>query len=358
MKAVKAAVIHKRGALEIRTFPKPVLNDEELLVKVHMCGICGSDQHIFRGDWGEPYPIIPGHEFVGTVEELGKNAAQKHGVKLGDKVAVEMILPCGACRWCKEGFYNLCVKDREEGRQYGCNISCTREPHLFGGWSQVLYVPSNAIVHRIPDHVPWHRAVLTEPLAVTVRAVHLTPPKLGDTVAVIGAGPIGLLTAVAAKAAGAAAVILIGTRDERLALGKQLGADEVIDFRKEDAGSRLLELTGGRGADLVFETAGTPQAQKDSLNYARKGGTVNYLGLTGNRPVTIETDNQMTFKELKLQTSFLSAWGYQGAIDLIASGRFPIEKMVTHEFALDEAEQALQCASNREEKAIKVVLIP
>ncbi len=127
MKAVKAAVIHKRGALEIRTFPKPVLNDEELLVKVHMCGICGSDQHIFRGDWGEPYPIIPGHEFVGTVEELGKNAAQKHGVKLGDKVAVEMILPCGACRWCKEGFYNLCVKDREEGRQYGCNISCTRE---------------------------------------------------------------------------------------------------------------------------------------------------------------------------------------------------------------------------------------
>jgi len=358
MKAVKAAVIPRRGEIEKGSFPKPILGEEDLLVKVEMCGICGSDLHIFHGDWGEPYPLIPGHEFVGIVAEIGKNASQKHGVNLGDKVAVEMILPCGTCTWCREGYYNLCVKDKEEGRQYGCNISSSREPHLFGGWSEYLYVPSDALVHKIPDHVPWRRAVLIEPMAVAVRAVNLTPPKLGDSVVVVGAGPIGLLTTTAAKTAGAGSVILIGTREERLALGKELGADVTIDFRKEDAKAKLHELTGGKGANVVFETAGTPQAQKDSLDYARAGGTVNYIGLTGNKRVPIETDKQMTFKELTLQTSFLSAWAYQGAIDIIANGKFPVEKIITHEFSLDQVEKAIQCASNREEKAIKVILIP
>ncbi|GEN34775.1 MULTISPECIES: zinc-dependent alcohol dehydrogenase [Aneurinibacillus] len=344
--------------MSIQLFDKPKLRDDELLVKVEMCGICGSDQHIFQGDWGEPYPLIPGHEFVGTVAEAGSKACQKHGIQVGDKVAVEMIIPCNTCYWCRKGLYNLCIKDREQGMQYGCNISCEREGRLYGGWSEYLYVPANAIVHRIPDHVPWERAVLIEPLAVTVRAVNLTPPKIGDTVVVVGSGTIGLLTVVAVRAAGAGKVILVGTRTERLALGKELGADAVVDFRLEDAGSFIMEHTDGIGADLVFETAGTPAAQADSLNYARPGGVVNYIGLTGRKTVSIDTDWQMTFKELTLQTSFLSAHSYQGAIKLIADGQYPVEKLITHRFPLEQVEEAIACSADRATKALKVVLLP
>jgi alcohol dehydrogenase len=358
MTKVKAAVISEKSKIELRAFPYPDLNENDLLVKVEMCGVCGSDLHIFSGDWGEPYPLIPGHEFVGKIESLGSNAAQHHNIKIGDRVAVEMILPCGTCRLCRSGMYNLCIEDQKEGRQYGCNISCERTPHLFGGWSEYLYVPKNAIVHRIPDHVPLRRAVLTEPLAVAVRAVNLTQPKLGDNVVVVGAGPIGLMTVVAAKAAGAYPVILIGTREERLLLGKTFGADCVIDYRNENALERLLELTEGAGGNIVFETAGTPQAQKESLDYSCAGGTVNYVGLTGNKSVSIETDKQMTFKELKVQTSFLSAWSYEGAINIISSGKFEIEKMITHEFILEDVEKAIRFSSNRGENAIKVVIVP
>ncbi|MFM1655603.1 zinc-binding dehydrogenase [Brevibacillus sp. B_LB10_24] len=358
MKAVKSAVISAKEQLEIRSFPLPGLGRGEMLIKVEMCGICGSDLHIFRGDWGEPYPLIPGHEFIGRVAQMGEGAAERHQVRIGDRVAVEMILPCWECEYCKAGRYNLCLQDRSEGRQYGCNISMTRAPSLYGGWSEYLFVPPNAIVHRIPEHVPLRRAVLVEPLAVAVRAVHLTPPRLGDCVAVIGAGPIGLLTAVAAKAAGAGCVILVGTREERLALGKELAADFAVDFRQENAREKVRAYSGGRGADIVFETAGTVSGQIDSLHYARTAGVVNYVGLTGNKTVPIHTDAEMTFKEVKLQTSFLSAGAYQAAIRIISGGRYPIEKLITHEFSLDQAYRGLQCAANRDEKAIKVILVP
>ncbi|RQW74830.1 hypothetical protein EBB45_09525 [Lysinibacillus composti] len=356
MSKAKVAVITDKLKIEMKALPIPEIGDKDLLVKVEMCGVCGSDLHIYQGDWGEPYPLIPGHEFIGRVEALGSNASLIHNVNLGDRVAVEMILPCGECYSCRSGLYNLCEKDRDEGRQYGCNISSNREGTLFGGWSEYLYVPKNALVHRIPEHVPLKRAVLTEPLAVAVRAVNNTKPNLGDSIVIVGAGPIGLLTVVAAKSAGAYPIILVGSREERLSLGKEFGADYVIDYRSENVLEGVLSITQGRGANIVFETAGTPKAQRDSMDYARVGGKVNFVGLTGNKTVQIETDLQMTFKELKVYTSFLSAWSYQGAINIIANGQFPIEKMITHEFSLDEVELALSYSANRTENAIKVAI--
>lgn len=356
MSRARAAVITEKLKIEMKALPIPEIGDKDLLVKIEMCGVCGSDLHIYQGDWGEPYPLIPGHEFIGRVEALGENAAQFHNVKLGDRVAVEMILPCGECTPCKTGLYNLCEKDRDEGRQYGCNISSDREGTFYGGWSEYLYVPQNAIVHRIPEHVPLKRAVLTEPLAVAVRAVNNTKPNLGDSVVVVGGGPIGLLTIVAAKAAGADPIILVGSREERLSLGIEFGADYVIDYRRENVLERIMSITEGRGANIVFETAGTPKSQRDSMDYAQVGGFVNFVGLTGNKPVQIETDLQMTFKELKVYTSFLSAWSYQGAINIISKGQFPIEKMITHEFSLEEVEKALSYSANRTDNAIKVAI--
>jgi threonine dehydrogenase-like Zn-dependent dehydrogenase len=355
---VKAAVAVSPGHLEIQHFPRPALGAGDLLLRVELCGVCGSDVHLFHGDWGNPYPVILGHEFIGTVAEIGEQAARLHGLTPGNRIAVEMIWPCHQCFWCQRGLYNLCVEDQREGRQFGCNIVATRPPFLWGGWAEYMYVPAGSLVHRAPDDLLWEQLVLIEPLAVAGRAVNLTGVTLGDTAVVVGSGPIGLMTVVAARAAGVGQLILVGTREKRLALGKALGADVCIDFRQEDALARVRALTGGWGADLVFETAGSLTSQTEALSYARRAGTVTFIGLTGNWPVTFHPDQQLVTREIRLQSSILSAWAYQGAINIIQSKRFPIEKVVTHRFPLEAAGEALETSISSKEVAGKVVIAP
>ncbi len=355
---VRAAVTTSPGHIEVQRFPRPALGPGDMLLKVELCGVCGSDVHLFHGDWGNPFPVILGHEYIGTVAELGEQAAQKHGVSPGDRVAVEMIWPCHDCFYCQQGLYNLCDLDQTEGRQFGCNISSARPPHLWGGWAEYLFVPQGSLVHRLPEDIPWEALVLTEPLAVAVRAVNLTPISIGDTAVVVGSGPIGLVTVVAAQAAGAGRVVLVGTREKRLVLGQELGASEIVDFRQEDALPRVRQLTSSRGADIVFETAGTVESQVQALSYARRAATVTFVGLTGNRPVTFYPDQQIVQREVRIQSSILSAWAYQGAIEIIKSQRFPIEKLVTHKFPLEQASEALHLSMHGKDQAVKVVLAP
>lgn len=355
---LEAAVAVEAGKMEIRRFPKPAIGPRDLLMRVELCGICGSDQHLFTGDWGTPFPLILGHEFVGTVAEVGDEASARHGVSMGDHITVEMAVPCHECYWCQRGYYNLCEKDLNDGWQYGCNIPIARAPSLWGGYAEYLYVPHSALVHRIASRVPWRAAVLVEPLAVAVRAINLTRITLGDSVVVVGPGTIGLAAVMAAKTAGTGQVILVGTRDSRLELGRTLGADAVINTREEDPVARVKALTGGRGADAVFETAGTATAQQECFNYARRGGVVTIVGLTGDKVVPLNTDRQLAFKEIRLQASFLSAWGYQGAISIIESGRFPLEKLVTQVFPLPAAKEALDFARCNKDECIKAVLAP
>jgi alcohol dehydrogenase len=355
---VRAAVATGPGKLEMQRFPRPALGAGDMLLRVELCGVCGSDVHLFHGDWGNPYPVILGHEFIGTVADIGEAAAATHGISAGDRVAVEMIWPCHQCFWCQRGLYNLCLEDQREGRQFGCNIISTRPPFLWGGWSEYMYVPAGSLVHRVPDDLSWEALALVEPLAVAGRAVNLTPVALGDTAVVVGSGPIGLMAVVAARAAGVGQLILVGAREKRLALGRELGADVCIDFRQEDALAKIRALTGGRGADLVFETAGTVTSQGDALSYARKAGAVTLIGLTGNRPVTFQPDQQLVTREIRLQSSILSAWAYQGAIQIIASRRFPMEKVVTHRFPLEAGREALETSISAKDMAGKVVIAP
>ena len=238
-----AAVAVAPGLLELQRLPIPEIGRRDLLMKVRLCGICGSDQHLLRNDWNTTYPLVLGHEFVGTVDRVGEQAAARHGVAAGDRIAVEMYVPCQECFFCRRGLYNLCERDLDEGWQFGCNIPTTRAPGLWGGYAEYLYVPYRALVHRVSSTVNWNAAVLIEPLAVAVRAVNLTPISLGDSVVVVGPGTIGLLAAVAAKSAGAGQVILVGTRDSRLALGAGMGADVVVNARDEGPGGE------GEGAD-------------------------------------------------------------------------------------------------------------
>jgi len=221
----------------------------------------------------------------------------------------------------------------------------------------LLYVPPEAAVFRVPKEIPWDVAVLTEPLAVCCRAVLLSRPRLGDTAVVVGAGPIGLLCIPAVKAAGAQRVILVGSRANRLELSRALGADEVVDVRAGHALAEVLELTGGRGADLVFETAGTADSHAQSVTYARRGGTVTLIGLTGTKSAGFDTD-QIVADELRVQGSYLSAGAYPAAIGLLARGELPFERLVTQRFPLAEAARALQASVERRDGCIKVVIDP
>ncbi len=355
---VRAAVAVAKDQIEIQRFPRPQLGPKDLLIRLALCGVCGSDPHLVRGDWPTPYPLVIGHEMIGTVEEATGEAESHHGVRVGDHVAIDMLVPCRACFFCQSGLPNLCERDMKEGWQLGCSVPTTRAPALWGGWAEMLYLPAEAAVFRVPETIPWNVAVLTEPLAVCCRAVRLTRPRLGDTAVVVGAGAIGLLSVVAAKAGGAQRVILVGSRANRLELGLALGADEAVDVRAGNALAEVLELTGGRGADVVFETAGTVEAQQRALPYARRGGTVTFIGMTGGKTVGLNIDAQIVEKELRLQGSNLSAGAYPAAIGILARGDLPFERLVTHTFPLAEAATALQTSVERLGDSIKVVIDP
>lgn len=362
---VTAAVLTAARKIEIREFEKPELGSKDFLVRVKYCGICGSDVHMWQGHWNPPYPMILGHEFIGEVADAGNEALEWRKLNEGDQIAVEMIIPCHKCEWCQRGYYNLCLSDDrsispENGVEYGCNIPITRPPTaLWGGNSQYLYVPENAIVHRFENRVDWKEAVLTEPLAVSVRAAMRGNIQAGNSVVVVGPGPIGLLAVVAAKAAGAQRLILTGTRDSRLKVGEALGADYTVNITKvQDPVEEVKQLTNGFGADIVLETAGKPSAQEQSLRMARKSGTVVIVGLTGGENLTIDPDAALMGKELDVKASFLSAHAYQEAIKIIQSGRFELKKLITHVYPLRGIEKAFQTVTKRERGAIKVLLDP
>jgi threonine dehydrogenase-like Zn-dependent dehydrogenase len=234
-----------RRALEVREFPTPRLGAGDLLVRVRLCGICGSDLHWWDGHWAPRYPTVMGHEFIGEVAAIGEEAARRRGLAPGDPVAVEMLLPCWECERCRDGHYNLCEEDdrsvdERRGRQYGCNMPADRPPTpLWGGYAQFLYAPREALVHRLPRDLPWERMVFTEPLAVACRAVARGGVRPGESVVVIGPGLVGLMLTIAAKAAGASPVVVTGTRDYRLDRALELGADATINVRTSEPEGEL-----------------------------------------------------------------------------------------------------------------------
>jgi len=362
---VTAAVLTAPRKIEIGEFEKPKLGPRDFLMRVKYCGICGSDLHIWDGSWNPPYPLILGHEFIGEVADAGSEALEWRRLREGDQIAVEMIIPCHRCEWCRRGLYNLCLSDDrsispENGVEYGCNIPVERPPTaLWGGYSQYLYVPENAIVHKFEDRVDWKEAALTEPLAVSARAVKRGGVQANSSVVVVGPGPIGLLAVVAAKAAGAKPIILTGTRGFRLKVGEDLGADHTVDITKvQNPVEEVRKLTNSFGADIVIETAGTPSAQEQSLRMVKKAGRVVMVGLTGERSLTINPDAELLNKELDVRASFLSAHTYRDAMEIIQSGRFELKRVITHIYPLRDVGEAFQAVMKREGGIIKALLDP
>ncbi len=344
---VRAVVQTGPRTLEMREFPRPEIGPDDGLMRVEANGICGSDVEIFRGHLHgrSAQPFIPGHEPMGIIEEIGERAAERWGVTVGDRVALEVIVPCRSCADCLVGRYQAC-----RNKQHGHGVTPVDvAPHLYGGFAEYLYLAPNAVMHRIDPTLPIDIAAMYNPLGAGVRwAVDLGEVGLGDTVVVLGAGQRGLAAVLAAKAAGARTVIITGLEADRhkLDVAEELGADHtvVVDGPEgRDIVAFVSELTGGRMADVALDL--TPMAAgpiTDALTVVRHGGRVVLAGLKGGGEIPLNTDLIIN-RGLTIRGAFgVDAAANEKAIALLESGRFPLERLHTHTFGLDQVAEAIE----------------
>ncbi|HEX4087861.1 MAG TPA: zinc-binding dehydrogenase [Trebonia sp.] len=342
---VRAVVQTGPRQMELREFPRPVIGpDDGALLRVEACGICGSDVEQYKGAMGtRGLPMIPGHEPLGIIEEIAPTTAARWGVAVGDRVAVEILIPCRSCDLCLAGQYMQC---KSKAGSHGGYNPPERGLGLWGGYAEYMHLHPNSIVHRVRGDIPAEIAVMYNPLGAGVRwALQYGGVHLGSTVLVLGAGQRGLAAILAAKYVGAGLIIATGlARDARkLELAREFGADHTINVDEEDTVARVRELTGGDGVDVVLDL--TPMAQRpilDAINAVRWGGTIVLAGLKGHQDIPIPTD-MLINKALTVKGAFsVDAAAYTAAIKLIESGQFPLEKMQTHKFGLDDVEHAIK----------------
>jgi threonine dehydrogenase-like Zn-dependent dehydrogenase len=344
---VRAAVQVAPRTIEIREFPRPEIGPDDGLLRVEANGICGSDVEAYRGHlrMGKGGPVVPGHEPLGIVEEVGENAAQRWGVQPGDRVALEVIVPCRSCHDCLTGRYQSC-----RYRRYGHGVTGVDvAPSLWGGLAEYLYLTPGAVLHKVDRDLPAELAVMFNPLGAGVRwAVHLGGVGLGDTVLVLGAGQRGLASVVAARAAGAGTIIVTGLQADahKLELARRFGANHTLTVDGSDAADVVEvvgDLTGGAMADVVLEL--TPMAAAPvthALQAARHGGTVVLAGLKGGAEIPLQTDLIIN-RALTVRGAFgVDARGYADAIAIIESRRFPLEELHTHTFGLGDTALAIE----------------
>ncbi len=347
-KEVTAAVAVAPGKTELRSLPFPELAPDAGMLEVEATGVCGSDWGYYTRYPAERGALILGHETVGRISHLGRDAARRWGVKEGDRVALEEYLPCGHCEYCRSGDFRLCdaTEWRAGSLRYG-STPVSVAPSLWGGYAQYQYLHPNAVFHRVPGHVPAAQAALALPLGNGVEWTYLQGKAgPGQTVLIQGPGQQGLACVVAAKEAGASCIIVTGlgtpTDTFRLGLARKLGAHHTIDIEAQDLFATVRDITGGRMADLVIDCAsGGPATVISALHLARKAGRVLLGGIKGHPVPAFDSD--------VLIARFLTVRGMRGhsyrsvelALQIIASGRYPLGELSTHQFRLADTDEAL-----------------
>jgi threonine dehydrogenase-like Zn-dependent dehydrogenase len=363
---VTAAIQTGVRTIELVELPRPRLGRDDAILRVEACGICGTDVEQYRGEMDGVidlrYPLVPGHEPVGVIDEIGVDAAERWGLAVGDRVAVEPFIPCGGCSACLRGAYEHC-SGWPQMMSYGF-ISTSVPPAIWGGYATHLYLHPKAVLHRVPDGIPADLAVLFNPLGAGVRwGVTLPGTTIGSTVVVLGPGQRGLATAIAAKMAGARTVIVTGLARDRhkLDLAMELGADHVVDVDRDDLVPAVRAITEGAMADVVVDvTANATQPVIDAVDLVRPGGTIVLGGLKGTEVPAFPSDKLVLRGITVIGARGVTAPAYRSALDLIAADRLPLDRLRTHVFPLAEAERAIQVLAGEVpgEHAINVVIAP
>jgi alcohol dehydrogenase len=361
---VRALVLEAPRRLVAREFPVPPLGDDDALVRVAACGLCGTDHEQYTGELSGGFAFVPGHETIGTIEAIGAGAARRWGVAAGDRVAVEVFQSCRACPACRAGEYRRC-EHHGLADMYGF-IPVEREPGLWGGYAEYQYLAPDSMVLPVPADLDPVVATLFNPLGAGIRwGVTVPGTGPGDVVAVLGPGIRGLCAAAAAKEAGAAFVMMtgLGARDaDRLALAPKFGADLAVDVGVDDPVAALQKATGGL-ADVVLDvTALAPAAFAQAIALARPAGTVVVAGTRGfGVGAPGFSPDTVVFKELRVLGALgVDVTAYRAALDLLAAGRYPFVDLPRRCVALDDAEDLLATMAGERDGALPVhgVLTP
>jgi 2-desacetyl-2-hydroxyethyl bacteriochlorophyllide A dehydrogenase len=338
---MKAAVIRGARDIVVEEVPYPRLEPDGIIARVRACGICGSDLHIYRHDPPEPWRM--GHEFSGDVVEVGPDVS---GINVGDRIAAMSGEGCGHCYWCRRGQWLKCSEMKLLG--YGID----------GAYAEYVLVPHLEIGQyavRLPDSLSYEVGATAEPLSVSLYAVDRSAPRPGDAVVVIGAGVIGLGIVRVLKAKGIDNIILSGRREGRLRLARESGARVVFDAAVEkDLVARVWELTEGRGAEIVYECAGSPATFEQALRMVHRGGRVEEVGLF-EEPVTWNP-TFIVSNDIDIGGTGL-AFNLPGAIELLESGRVDTRPLITHEFPLERIKEAFETQLGAPD-AVKVLVKP
>jgi len=316
--------------------PVPKIGPNEVLLKIDAAGVCGSDGKCFHGapsfwdTWVKP-PVIPGHEFFGTVVELGPGAAEKFGLKVGDKAIAEQIYPCDRCRYCLRGQYWMC----EIHDMYGF------QKHLHGAWAEFMRLGPNSRVHKMPADIRQEDGVLVEPLACAIHAVERGDIQLGDTVVLAGVGTLGTMMLQIIRLKNPGCVIVIDAKPERLQLAKQFGADVTLNVREKDVVAEVKKLTGGYGTDVFIEASGATAAVAQGLDMLRKLGTFVAFGVFGEK-ATADWSIIGDRKELNIHGAHLGPYCYPKAIDYLHRGVVNSGPVVTAKLPLSKFQNGLE----------------
>jgi len=360
----RALVLEAPRRLTIREFPLPTPGDDDALLRVAACGLCGTDHEQYTGELSGGFAFVPGHESVGTIEAVGPRAAQRWGVAAGDRVAVEVFQSCRDCPACRAGEYRHCER-HGLADMYGF-IPVDRKPGLWGGYAEYQYLAPDSMVLPVPRDLDPVVATLFNPLGAGIRwAVAVPGTKSGDVVAVLGPGIRGLCAAAAAKEAGAGFVMMtgLGPRDAgRLALARQFGADLTVDVAADDPVAALKQATGALADVVVDVTARAPAAFAQAIELARPAGTVVVAGTRGwNSGAPGFSPDLLVLKELRVLGALgVDVTAYRAALDMLSAGRYPFASLPRRCVSLDDAEDLLATMSGEQDDVPPVhgVLIP
>lgn len=380
---VRGAVLVAPGRYEVQRFPRPELPDGALLMQVELSGICGTDKHTYLGETKQyagtpaetdtPFPIIQGHENVGIVAEITPAAAERiefSGRKLsvGDRITMCPDVVCGHCHECRHVMgYVWC----ENSECYGNSFTSATAPHLLGGWAEYLYVRPDTFVYKVPDGLSPRVAVLAELMACTASldkvkefsSYALEGFNSGDTVVVIGTGPLGLLHVAKADMMGAGQIIATDLSAYRLEWARRCGAEITLDVTATTPEERIAAVraaTGGRGADVVLHMANSPASFIEGIEMLKRGGLMLEMGnFADTGEVSMNIHRHVCSKNIRLVglTNHPST-GYHPALRLLEryADRYPFEEMVTHTFGLDEVDTAMRTSMSPE--SMKVAIAP
>jgi 2-desacetyl-2-hydroxyethyl bacteriochlorophyllide A dehydrogenase len=351
---MKALVAYAPGDYRLEEVPVPRAGEQEIVIKVEACGVCAGDIKAYHGApsfWGgegnPPYikaPVIPGHEFLGTIVEIGPNV--KGDFKIGDRVISEQIVPCWECKFCKTGRYWMCQKHDLYGFQNNVN----------GGMAEYMKFTKEALVYHVPKDIPTEKAILIEPYACSYHCVDRARISNEDFVVLSGAGTLGLGMVGAIKQKNPKTLIVLDLKESRLELAKKFGADIVMNPAKDNVVEKILAMTDGYGCDVYIEATGHPKSVQQGLEAIRKMGTFVEFSVFKDM-VTADWSIISDRKELDLYGAHLSPYCYETVIEWIGNGKLPTEGVVTHQLPLEKWEEAFELAE-KGENSLKVILKP